>query len=103
MYFSIEGEELLKKYNDICNQVNSSVKNELNSELIYKKKYLKTKIKSYSGRAIDFDDKEMPKVGSNYICLVVILTDFILKKDENYYPQVFLKKCKQIEKEKKGD
>ena len=24
--------------------------------------------------------------------------DFVLKKDENYYPQVFLKECKYIEK-----
>ena len=33
----------------------------------------------------------MPKVGSNCICLTVILIDFALKKDRNYYPQVFLK------------
>ena len=30
-----------------------------------------------------------------------ILTDYVLKKDENYYLQVFLKECKYIEKEKK--
>ena len=37
----------------------------------------------------------MPKVGSNYICLAVILIDFVLIKDENYYyPQVFLKESK---------
>ena len=33
----------------------------------------------------------MPKAGSNYTYLAVILTDFVLKKDENYYPQAFLK------------
>ena len=33
----------------------------------------------------------MPIVGSNYICLAVLLIDFVLKKDENYYPQVFLR------------
>ena len=41
----------------------------------------------------------MPKAGSNYIYLVVILVDFVLKKDENYYPQVLLKECEDIEKE----
>ena len=45
-------------------------------------------------------DKEMPKVGSSYICLAVILTGFVLKNDGNYYPEVFLKECKYIEKEK---
>ena len=33
----------------------------------------------------------MPRVGSDYTCLAVINTESALKKDENYYPQVFLK------------
>ena len=45
----------------------------------------------------------MSRRGSNFTCLAVILVDFIIKKDENYYPQLFLKECKYIEKEKKGD
>ena len=35
---------------------------------------------------------------SNYTCLAVISLDSTLKKDGNYYPQVFLKECKYIEK-----
>ena len=35
---------------------------------------------------------------SNHTFLVVISLDYDLKKDENYYPQVFLKGCKYIEK-----
>ena len=53
-------------------------------------KLLKTKIKSCGDETIDLNNKEIYKVGSNYICLVVILIDFVLKKDENYYKQVFL-------------
>ena len=37
-------------------------------------------------------------MGSNYTCLAVISLDSALKKDENYYLQVFLKECKYIEK-----
>ena len=33
----------------------------------------------------------MVKVVSDYTCLAVIKIDSALKKDENYYPQVFLK------------
>ena len=40
----------------------------------------------------------MSKVGSTYICPAVILTYFVLKKDENSYLQVFLKECKYIKK-----
>ena len=35
---------------------------------------------------------------SNHTYLAVIGLDTALKKDENYYPQVFLKECKYIEK-----
>ena len=44
---------------------------------------------------------EMTKVGSNYDCLAVILIDFVLETDENYYPQVSLKECKCKEKGKR--
>ena len=35
---------------------------------------------------------------SNHTCLAVISLESALKKDENYYPQVFFKECKYIEK-----
>ena len=41
----------------------------------------------------------MPKLVSNYTCLVIILISFNLKKDENYYSQVLLKECKYTKKE----
>ena len=39
-----------------------------------------------------------PKLDSNHACLAVISLDSALKKDDNYYPQVFVKECKYIEK-----
>ena len=45
-------------------------------------KFLKTKIKSYSAEATDFHDKDILNLGSNYTCLAVILSDFVLKKDD---------------------
>ena len=54
----------------------------------------------YGDEATDFLNEEMAKVDSNYTCLAVIEIDFILKKNENYYPQIFLIECKYIEKEK---
>ena len=40
----------------------------------------------------------MPKIYSNYICQAVVLIGFILKRDKNYYSQVFLKEKKAIRK-----
>ena len=44
-----------------------------------------------SNEVTDFYDKEIFK-------LTVISLDSALKKDDNYYPQVFLKECKYFEK-----
>ena len=89
----------MEKYNTISDKVNADVKKEFDSEPVYNKIFLKTKIKSYGDGATDFHDKELSKAGSNYTCLAVITIDSALKKDENYYPQVFLKECKYTEKE----
>ena len=35
---------------------------------------------------------------SNHTCLAVVGLDSALKKDDNYYLQVFLKECEYIEK-----
>ena len=56
------------------------VKKEFDSKPVYKKNFLKTKIKSYGNEATDLHDKEIPKVDSNYICLAVISLGSALKK-----------------------
>ena len=62
---------------------------------MYNKSYSKTKIKYHDDEVTDFYDKRIPKLDSNQTCLAIITLDSALKKDDNYYPQVFLK-CKHI-------
>ena len=38
-------------------------------------------------------------MNSNHTCLAVISLHSALKRDENYYRQVFLKECKYLEKD----
>ena len=59
---------------------------------------MKTEIKSYGDEVTDFYEKKIPKVDSNHNCLAVTRLDSSLKKDENYYLQVFLKEWKYIKK-----
>ena len=54
----------------------------------HKQKILKTKLRSCSDKRAEIYDKKVPKVGSNYTFLTVLLLDSVLKKDRNYYPQV---------------
>ena len=77
-----------------------------NSNPVYIKKYLRTERKSYKGKInINFHNiihiNRIPKEGSQYICLSVILFDSIFKTGKNYYPQGFLEECKHVIKEKK--
>ena len=83
MYFLIEDDDLLEKYNSIRDKVSADIKKEFDSEPVYNKNFLKTKIKSYGDEVTDFYDKEIPKMNSNYTCLAVISLDSALKKDEN--------------------
>ena len=64
---------------------------------------MKPRIKSYGDEATHFHDEVMLKLSSDYTCLAVILIDSVLKKDESYYPQVFLQEFKHIKKEKITD
>ena len=68
--------------------------------VVYSKKYLKAKMKSYNGKInTNFDNNAIPKAGSHYICLSIILLDSVLRIGKNYYPQVSLEKCKYVVKE----
>ena len=98
IYFLIEDDELLEKCNTIWDKVSDYMKKEFDSEPVYNKKFLKTKIKSHGTEVTDFYDKKIPKVDFNHTCLAVISLNSALKKDDNYYPQVFSKECKYIEK-----
>ena len=55
---------------------------------------MKTKIKSHGDEG--FYDKKILKIDSNHTCLAVISLESVLKMDENYYPQMYLKECKYI-------
>ena len=47
----------------------------------------------------NFYNNNIPKEGSQCICLLVILIYSIFRTAKNYYPQVLLEKCKYVAKE----
>ena len=46
----MENDELLEKYNDICEKVKNSIKEDFDSEPVYNEKYVNAKMKSYNGK-----------------------------------------------------
>ena len=95
MYFLIENQDLIEKYNTIWDKASADIEKEFDDEPLYNNKILKTNIKSHD-EVTDFYDKEIPKVDSNHNCLAIMSLDSALNKDGNYYSQVFLKECKFI-------
>ena len=49
---------MLKKYNTIWDKVSADIKKEFDSEPVYNKNFLKTKIKSHGDEVTDFYDKK---------------------------------------------
>ena len=72
--FLIKEEKIFDKYNEILKEVSNIIKKRFNSKLVYNKKYL------------NINTKE----GFQCFYAPVILIDSVYRKDETYYPKVFL-------------
>ena len=60
-----------------------------------KNKYIKTKVKTFSGMINTFfSDNEVPKEGNHYICIAAVCIDAGLKVDKKNYPNTYLEQCK---------
>ena len=79
MYYLIEDDELLEKYNTIWDRVSADIKKQFYNEPVYYKNYLKTKIKSYGDEVTDFF----------HTCLAVTSLDSALKKDDKRSASAF--------------
>ena len=57
MYFLIEDDDLFEKHNTIWDKVSADSKIEFDTNLVYNKEFLKTKIKSHGDEVTDIYDK----------------------------------------------
>ena len=58
IHFLIEDDELLEKYSTILEKVSANIKREFDTEPVYNKNYLQTKIKSHDNKVTNFCDKK---------------------------------------------
>ena len=83
------------RYNEIWNKIKKALNTRFHSQPIYYDKYIKTKVKTFSGVINTiFSDNKVPKERNHYICIAAICIDSILKVDKRNYPQVYLQQCK---------
>ena len=87
-------------YNTIWDKVSAYIKKDFDiiGFPVYSKFFFsKIKEKPWVDEVTDFYNKQIANVYSHHSFLAVIILDSALMKDDNYYPQVFLKECKYIE------
>ena len=65
MYFLIEDDDLLNKYNIVWNKISAQIKKEFDSKSVYNKTIFEKPQKSYVDEATDSHNKEIPRVVSN--------------------------------------
>ena len=69
---------------------------------VFNEKYLKPKIKFYSGKINrNFHNNKIPTEGSQFIFLALMLIDSVFRTGNSYYSQVLLEEYKYIVNEKK--
>ena len=101
MSLMIKDIQCLKNYNKIWKKIEKLMKIGFNTKTTYgyDDKYVKTRIKTCKDSIItDFYDKtgfkEIPEEKIPYEFLSIIILDSVLYAYEKYYPQTFLKECK---------
>ena len=99
MFFKVNDNKLLKKYNKIWEKISSLLSIEFDSEPVYgdNDKYIKTKMKMYEDRLnTNFRGKKVAKENASYKCLSLIMLDSAIRVNKKYYPQAILEECKYV-------
>ena len=103
MSFRKDDQKLLEKYEAIWTIIEELKNIELNALPGYDNRYIKTKIRKYSGKVYnDFRGLNMPDDDTKFESFTIISIDFLLVRERKYYQQVCLNNCTyKITKKKK--
>ena len=104
MFFKVNDNKLLKKYNKIWQKISNLMIIKFDSEPVYgdNDKYIKTKIKMYEDRVnTNFQGKKVPKQDASYKCLSLIMLDSVIRVNKKYYSQTLLEECKYVTRNNK--
>ena len=93
MSLRADDSKLFKKYCKIWKTIKGLLGIQFDSEPVYGDTdfYIKTKVKMYDNKVnTNFRGKETLKGDSSYKCLLLIMSDSVVKVGKEYYPQGFL-------------
>ena len=97
--FFTDSNEFLERYTSIWEKISDLVNKKFDSDPIYNKKYINTKIRLYNNDIktnfsnIDNKNNKLPEKNKLYKCISLISLDSIIKINKKYYPQTLLQEC----------
>ena len=101
--FVTDNEKVYDKYNEIWEVIRKLLKVKFAANPVRDDKYLIAKLKIFNTiNRTTFNDNNIPKERSHYICIPAIDIDSVLKIDnKRAYPQAYLEQCKYKLKKRK--
>ena len=95
MSFIIKNDDVLDKYNQIWDKIQSTLNLKFQSIPIYNEKYIKAKAKEFNGVIkTNFLGDEKSKENVHYTCKACIAIDSVMRMEKKNCPQVYLEECK---------
>ena len=99
MSFVIKDDDVLDKYNEICDKIKETLSPKFHSMPVYNEKCIKAKVREFSDVIkTNFLSDEMPKENEHYTCITI---DFVMRMEKKNYLQVYLEECKYRTKKTK--
>ena len=94
-----DNNEFLGRYTTIWGKISDLINKKFDSDPVYNKKYINTKIRSYNNdiktnfHDIDNKNNKLPEKNKPYKCMSLISLDSIIKINKKYFPQTRLQAC----------
>ena len=90
MFFLMKDDEVWKKYEKTWNVIKSKLGNKFHSEPIYKKQYLKAKVREFDGVIkTNILGNDMPKENMDYTWIACITIDSVMRIDKKSSASLF--------------
>ena len=83
MFFMIEYDSVLIKYNEIWNKIKKKINIKFHSMPVYDEKYMNVKVKKINGVVnTNFWGDKVPKEGVHHTCITCISVDSVIKMEK---------------------
>ena len=102
MSFVADDEKVYEKYNEIWEVIRNLLKIDFTVNTVRDDIYLVAELKIFNKiNKTTFTNNAIPMEKNNYICILAIDIDSVLKIDKRLYPQAYLEQCKYKLKKRK--